>query len=102
MKRFILVSLITKVNAKYIDEEIIALEREKEKLKRELARKRDEAATAMKIEAVVAEIGNLMQDFKSVVEVGTPAEKKEFIRLFVCISTAWMSPDSRRPGRWCF
>ena len=78
-----LIGSITSINAKYIDHEIVSLEREKETLERQLAQAKVRETSAASIDAVVSEISSYMQDFKSVVEEGTLAERKEFIRLFV-------------------
>ncbi len=78
-----LLASITPVNAKYIDEEIIALEGEREALERQLDQLRARKATAPNVGRVVDEIVAQMQGFQAVFSEGTPEEKKEFIRLFV-------------------
>ena len=81
MKR--LLASITPVNAKYIDEEIVALEQEQAGLQRQLEQTRISKATVPDVNVAVDEIVAQMQDFQAVFSEGTPEEKKEFIRLFV-------------------
>jgi DNA invertase Pin-like site-specific DNA recombinase len=78
-----LLASITPVNAKYLDEEIVALQREREALEGQLEQIRVSKATAPDVDRTVDEIVAQMQDFQAVFNEGTPEEKKEFIRLFV-------------------
>ncbi len=65
-----LLSSITPINAKYVDGEIVALEREREALERRLAQAKSASATAADIEAQAAEIVGHMRYFESVLEEG--------------------------------
>jgi DNA invertase Pin-like site-specific DNA recombinase len=78
-----LLKSITPVNAKYIDEEITALESEKNDLEQLLDRIRNAQVTAHDIDKIVDSIACCLRDFDGISEEGTPEERKEFVRVFV-------------------
>jgi site-specific DNA recombinase len=78
-----LLASITPANARYVDEEIVVLGRERDALDAQLDQIRIRGSMAPDVEAIVDQIVTCLQDFQAVFKEGTPEEKKEFIRLFV-------------------